>query len=215
MADLRFALQGRFLPVDHAAALRDAVARTLPWIVEAPGAGIHRIHVAASSNGWQRPEGGDALLVLARRTRLELRVPVARLAEARRLEGTDLEIWGHRIRVGRAEERPLRPARTLFAREVAGEDPQAPASEEAVFAAHLVEALARTGLDCRELVCGRAAVVNAGGVPISTRSVMLDGCTPESSMRLQEQGFGPGRALGCGIFVPHKRPGPSPEGMED
>jgi hypothetical protein len=33
---------------------------------------------------------------------------------------------------------------------------------------------------------------------------MLADLTAEESVRLQEQGLGPLRQMGCGIFIPHK-----------
>jgi CRISPR/Cas system CSM-associated protein Csm4 (group 5 of RAMP superfamily) len=33
---------------------------------------------------------------------------------------------------------------------------------------------------------------------------MLADLKPEESLRLQQQGLGPHRLMGCGIFIPHK-----------
>ena len=39
---------------------------------------------------------------------------------------------------------------------------------------------------------------------VMTRSLMLAELQPEESIRLQEDGLGPLRHMGCGIFIPHK-----------
>ena len=37
-----------------------------------------------------------------------------------------------------------------------------------------------------------------------SRSLMIDGIEVTESVRLQQEGLGPGRKFGCGIFLPHK-----------
>ena len=41
-------------------------------------------------------------------------------------------------------------------------------------------------------------------VSLLTRSLMLADLTLEESLRLQQQGLGTHRHMGCGIFIPHK-----------
>ena len=119
VTDVAFRLSGRWLPVDHAWALRDAVATILPWLEDEPGAGIHSIHVAASGNGWERPglESGG-MLSLSRRTPLVLRVPVHRADGTGALGDCRLDVGGCEIATGARQRRPLRPARAVFARYV-------------------------------------------------------------------------------------------------
>ena len=40
-------------------------------------------------------------------------------------------------------------------------------------------------------------------------SLMLDGLTPVHAQHLMEQGLGPHRLWGCGLFIPHKPPAAS------
>ena len=119
VTDVAFRLSGRWLPVDHAWALRDAVVKILPWLEDEPGAGIHSIHVAASGNGWERPglESGG-MLSLSRRTPLVLRVPVHRADGTGALGDCRLDVGGCEIVTGAQQRRPLRPARAVFARYV-------------------------------------------------------------------------------------------------
>ena len=39
---------------------------------------------------------------------------------------------------------------------------------------------------------------------LQTRSIMIAGLTPEESVRIQQEGIGPLREMGCGIFIAHK-----------
>ena len=62
VVDLVFSISAKTLPIDHAYALSQAVAEQLPWFVDEPLTGLHTIHVAASSNGWYRPDSPDQVL---------------------------------------------------------------------------------------------------------------------------------------------------------
>jgi CRISPR-associated protein Cas6 len=200
MTDVVYGTECRALPVDHAWALSRAVIEALPWLPEDPRAGVHTIHVAESGNGWMRPGNPDDLLYLSRRTRLALRVPLARLDDARALTGRALDVAGHRLVVGEAAERPLSELTTLFSRYVvAGET-----ESEETFLAAMHAALRAMGIAPRKMLCGIEHRIRTPDGPVRTRSLMLADLAPEESLRLQEQGLGPARNLGCGLFIPHK-----------
>lgn len=199
--DLSFQIRCRSLPVDHASALSAQVLAYLPWLETEVLAGIHQIHVAASGNGWYRPEeGGDALLYLSRRTRLILRVPRGRSDEAQALSGRRLEIEGHALEVGKAQVKPISASPTLYARYVLspyGED-------EERFLQESVESLRALGLRVRKALCGKSHRIRTMEEPLYARSLMLADLSVEDSLTLQDKGLGPGRLLGCGLFIPHK-----------
>lgn len=198
VVDLVFAVRCRALPVDHQHALREAVLAVLPWLAEVPGAGIHPVYVAASGNGWMRPETG--LLYPSRRTKLVLRLPKASLEDARALAGRELDIDGHRLQVGDAGVRLLSPRPTVFSRYVIANDGE----NEENFLAAAARALETLGIRPRKMLPGRAAALGTPAGPLGTRSLMLADLKAEESIRLQQAGLGPHRLLGCGIFVPHK-----------
>ena len=54
IVDLAYSITCKSLPVDHAYALSEAMAKALPWFVEDEYVGLHTIHVAESGNGWFR-----------------------------------------------------------------------------------------------------------------------------------------------------------------
>ena len=203
--DVAFRLSGRWLPVDHACALRTAVVKVLPWLADEPTAGIHSIHGAASGNGWERP-GRDTgeMLLLSRRTRLVLRVPVRLVEATSGLCERRLDIDGCEVVTGVRRVRPLMPAGTLFARYVVDRR----GGDEECFVEHIASALEALSVSVRKLLCGRSHRIVSGQRVLTTRSVMIANLGPAESLAVQCRGIGPGRLLGCGLFVPHKDIGP-------
>jgi CRISPR-associated protein Cas6 len=189
----------RTLPVDHAYPLSQAVLAVLPWLAGEPGAGVHTIHVADSGNGWMRPEGAAALLHLSRRTKLVLRLPKARLADAGALAGATLDVAGHPLQVTRLAVRPLAATATLFARYVVAAD-----GDENAFLQAMAAELETLGIRPRKMLCGIERALQTPAGALRTRSLMLAELALEESVRLQERGLGPQRTLGCGLFLPHK-----------
>jgi CRISPR-associated protein Cas6 len=199
--DLAFGISCRSLPVDHAHALSQALVRALPWLAQEERAGVHLIHGAESSHGWQRPSDPDTdVLYLSRRTKLTLRLPKERIGDAQALTGTTLEVAGSRLELRAATVRPLSAITTLQARYVVAPE-QTP---EEQFLNETAEELARMGIVARKLLCGRSAVFRVPEGRLFTRRLMVADLTPEESVRLQQLGLGAGRKMGCGLFIPHK-----------
>ena len=203
--DVAFRLSGRWLPVDHACALRGAVVEVLPWLADEPGAGIHSIHGAESGNGWERPrrECGQ-MLPLSRRTRLLLRVPARRTDETSALCERRLDIDGCEVVTGTRQPRPLTPAGAVFARYVVDEE----GGNEERFVERVASALETLSVSARKLLCGRSHRIESGQAVLFARSLLIADLGPEESLTVQCRGIGPGRLLGCGLFVPHKDIGP-------
>jgi len=199
--DLGFALQCRQIPVDHAYSLSRALQQALPWLREDGRVGVHLIHAASSQNGWERPSnGGEQLLQLSRRTRLYLRVPVERIADAQRLTGAVLDVGGYKLKVGESKTRPLSTLTTLFARYVVYEDN----GDEAAFLSHVAQELDAMGIRVKKALCGIPHILATPERPLFTRSLLLANLSAEDSLRLQRQGLGSHRKMGCGIFIAHK-----------
>ncbi|MGD2020131.1 MAG: type I-MYXAN CRISPR-associated protein Cas6/Cmx6 [Thiohalocapsa sp.] len=202
VVDVLFTLQCRSIPVDHAYVLSQALLEAVPWLAQT-GGGIHTIHVAGSQNGWERPSHSvDEHLLLSRRTKLSIRVPEERLADLKHaLEGRTVDVGGAALTIGAGKPRSLAKERTLFARYVAG-----PAErDETAFLRWAADTLARqVDVRVRKALCGKETPLTTPDGPVSTRSLMLADLKPEESLRLQQQGLGPHRLMGCGIFIPHK-----------
>lgn len=201
VVDLVFGIQCKSLPVDHSHALSQAVQKVLPWLDDEPVAGVHSIHVAASGNGWMRPDEPGALLHLSKRTRLEIRVPKQRIDDGRKLEGVTLDIDGYSLDVQNAVVRPMSTITTLFCRYLATNDNLE--KEEQVLE-WVVEQLGLLDIKPRKMLCGTEHFIERPEGKIRTRSLMLADLDTEESIRIQERGLGPYRNLGCGLFIPHK-----------
>ncbi len=188
--DAQFDLAGLELPEDHGFALFEEISRHLPWLKATPEAGIHPVHGA--------PTGRNANLVINRRVKLVLRLPVERLAEARVLEGKRIDPGAGEISIGSMKERPLIPYATLYSPFV-----DMGTTDEAEFLA-----CARRDLEAMEirgdLIPGKQRSMHTPNGVIGGYSLMLHDISLSQSMLVQERGLGLHRGYGCGLFVPHK-----------
>lgn len=200
IVDVVFSIQCRCLPVDHAYLLSQAVSGALPWFAEEKDAGLHTIHVAESGNGWMRPEDPGALLHPSRRTKLMLRLPRQRLEDADKLTGRTLDIGGNAMRVEKAVVKPLSTITTLFSRYMIARD----GADEMGFMQDVTAQIGKLGIRPRKMLCGMERVIATPERVIRARSLMLTELTVAESVKLQQQGLGRARKLGCGLFIPHK-----------
>lgn len=196
--DIVYNISCKCIPMEHAHALSEALQQALPWLAEEETAGIHQVYGAESGNGWERPD--TEVLYLSRRQKLTLRLPKTRLEQAKALTGQTLDIGGHALKVGEHTTRNLSDLPILFARHVLGEDGQ---SEEE-FMAQVVTELTAMGINVKKMMCGKEGVIQIPDTTLHTRSLMLADLELEESVKLQELGLGPGRKLGCGLFLPQK-----------
>jgi CRISPR-associated protein Cas6 len=200
ITDVVFEMKCRCLPIDHAYALSQAICQALPWFQEEPQAGLHLIHGAESGNGWYRPDSQESLLYLSRRTKLVLRLPRHRFEAVQALCGKNLDIAGYSLTLGEASEKPLRQMPVLFARHVLTK----PELDEEIFLEEVVRQLQALNIQCHKALCGKSHSFSWQTGEIFTRSLMVAELTSQESIKLQEQGLGEGRKMGCGLFVPHK-----------
>jgi hypothetical protein len=181
IVDVAFGIACPCLPVDHAHALSQALLQALPWLQQEQHAGIHLIHGAESGHGWQRPEAPDKeLLHLSRRTKMTLRLPKQRIADA--------------------TVRPLSTLSTLFSRYVISRADE----DEEQFVRRVAIELEQLGISVRKLLCGKSHVIALPEGQILTRRLMVADLKAAQSVKLQQRGLGPGRKIGCGLFIPHK-----------
>jgi CRISPR-associated protein Cas6 len=187
--DVAFALEGRALARDHAQALADALALRLPWLAGHPTAGIHAVKVVPGSGpqGW-----------LSQRARLLLRVPQSREGELSALTGCTLGVAGSDLRLGAPTPHRLLPHGTLYAYFVAARN-----DDETVFMQDVQAELDALRVGAHT-VCGKRQQRRSDAGVLVGFSLMLHGLGAADSLTVQRRGIGPYRALGCGLFVPHK-----------
>ncbi|MBI5331098.1 MAG: type I-MYXAN CRISPR-associated protein Cas6/Cmx6 [Betaproteobacteria bacterium] len=187
--EAQFDLAGRQLPADHGLVLHEALCARLPWLADTPGAGVHPI---------QGEDNGAGALVIGRRTKLTLRLPIQRMADAAALCGARFDLGNGPITVGALKERPLMPCAYLYSHFV-----DLGMADEVEFLAE-----ARRHLDAMALpgglIPGKQRKMRVPRGEIVGYSLMLHDISLAQSITLQEQGLGGYRGLGCGLFIPHK-----------
>lgn len=191
MVDVVFSLEEGSFPDDHAAALSLAVRRALPWFDDEPEAGILPLSGLA--------HGNNGLCFVGRRSRLALRLPIHRSASADSLAGARLDLDGAMLTLGKSSVRPLLPARGVVYSHLVSVG----ADDEIEFLARCRALLAGRGL-APQLISGKAHELRMAQGVVRGFSLMLHGLAAAESLAVQESGLGTHRALGCGLFIPHK-----------
>lgn len=199
VVDLFYRIDCKQIPTMHAWELSQALFEALPWLADEPEAAIQQIHGATTGNGWERPPD-DEIMHLSKRTRMHLRVSRHRVDDAMSLTGKVLDIAGYTVTVGEATAKPLSPVSTLFARYVVVPKDM----DEDGFVEWVAGEFERRDIKLKKVLCGISHTIHTPDRSIETRSLMIADLDKAFSIALQEQGVGPDRHLGCGIFIPHK-----------
>jgi hypothetical protein len=77
-------------------------------------------------------------------------------------------------------------------------------SDEESFLRQTIELLSAMNLRFKKVLCGKDYIFTSPEGPLTTRSLMVAGLSLDDAVTLQEQGIGPLRNRGFGLFVPHK-----------
>jgi CRISPR-associated protein Cas6 len=104
------------------------------------------------------------------------------------------------LQVAAGNVRPLSDITTIFARYVVAADDQ----DESAFLGAMHAELQRLGVQPKKMLCGIEHAIATPQRRVRTRSLMLADLDLAESVRLQQEGLGPLRSLGCGLFLPHK-----------
>ena len=185
--DLAFRLKGSTVPVDHGYALYAALSRILPEIHEAKVIGVHPIRGIYSGNGE---------LQLSDFSRLVLRLPDEEIRSYLKLAGKRLEVDERPISVGVPEIRMLLPVASLRARLVTIKG----FLNEEEFLEAAKRQLQSFGIAC-EITLGQRGTFRVKDKQVVGFEIAVVGLTAEDSVKLQENGLGGRRKMGCGVFV--------------
>jgi CRISPR-associated protein Cas6 len=188
--DVQFDFSGGEIPADHGPTLYNEILRHLPWLADVPNAAIHPVHGA--------PSGRNANMVINRRVKLVLRLPVARLDDARALVGKSIDPGAGTLTLGDLKEKNLTPFGTLYSHFVTLGN-----ADEAAILADARRQLDEMGIQCG-LIPGMQRKMQTPDGSISGHSLMLHDLSLLQSLSVQEQGLGLHRLWGCGVFIPHK-----------
>ena len=210
IVDINFKIKCTHLPLDHAHDLSTAIIAKLPWVADDSQVGIHLIHGAESGNGWIRPTGPDELIYPSRRTLFSIRTPKERINDVKQLAGQKISVGEIPIEISKPSIRSLSKITTIFARYVLAEQIE----DEGVFLQEMANLLGTKNITPKKMMSGRATLMRFPDGDRSARSLMIDGIEVTESVRLQQEGLGSGRKIGCGIFLPHKGIDPVNETQE-
>lgn len=192
MVDLWFPLVGRTLPSDHGYGLYGAICRIIPEMHGADWWGLHTVRGARS---------GVGVIVLPRQPRLGIRVAAEHIPRVLSLAGQQLEIDGHRIGLGAPTVQAPTPDSSLSARVVIIKG----FTEPVPFKGAVERQLAELAITNASVEVGPRKIVTIDGRKVIGFSLRVTGLGPEDSIKLQEQGIGGRRRMGCGVFRKSER----------
>lgn len=187
MIDLVFDLRGETLPLDYPFALWAELERLAPKLAGNEDVGVLPLKVSDSGNH----------VLLAKRTKLVLRLPLEMVDAAAGLSGARLDIPPGTLTLGEMKKRELQPHPTLHAQLAAGSADEMEFMEAVQARFSALEISANT-------ICGKRRTLSDGRQSISGYSLVVHDLKPEASLLLQSAGMGEGRRYGCGIFMPYK-----------
>lgn len=190
VTEAHFELQGTLLPRDHGYPLFLELSRLLPWLADETLAAVHHIHGAET--------GKDDLLILNRRAKLVVRIPLHREADLAILSGQTITIGGFKLTIGKGKTKPLARHSPLYAHCVT-----TGSMDEEGFASDIIRLLDELKITCR-FICGRRQTITTAGGVAYGYSLLLHELPVEQSILVQQRGMGGNRKIGCGIFIPHK-----------
>ena len=198
IVDVIFRLQGKTLPVNYHFPLHQALVQLSPWLAD-ENIGVHLIIAGEEGNGWLREDDPQGILYISRRTRLMLRINRAQLPLIDELVNKVLKLGEHELVLQSYATQALSQITTMYAHHVASD-----VESEEDFMQQVLSELKASDIRCKKMLCGKTRSLDKQNSQVQTRSLMLADLSVEDAIKLQQQGVGPLRNLGCGIFVPHK-----------
>jgi CRISPR-associated protein Cas6 len=190
VTDLQFDLSGMEIPEDHGYTLFEEIALHLPWFRDLPSAAIHPVHGS--------PSGRNDNLVINRRVKLVLRLPVDRVSDARALVGKEIDPGAGQLRIGPLKEKSVTPYATLYSHFVTVDN-----DDEAGFLDEVRRQMQELEINAG-IIPGKFHRMHIPKRVIGGYSLMLHDIDLMQSLALQEFGLGLYRGYGCGVFIPHK-----------
>ena len=137
-------------------------------------------------------------MILNRRAKLVIRFPSSRLEDLQKLSGQSFMVDGHTLSLGASQVKPLTQHTPLYAHTVG-----TGSEDERTFTQDILRELDAMNITTR-FICGKPQKFFDGEKIATGYSLMLHGLPIEHAIRVQQQGLGLHRKLGCGIFIPHK-----------
>jgi CRISPR-associated protein Cas6 len=189
MIDLWFSVTGQTLPSDHGYPLYGALCRVVPELHDVDDWGLHTLR--------GRPIG-PGIIGLPPGSRLGLRLDTDRIPLALRLTGRRLDVQLHSVTLGPPTITAMEPSPALSARIVTIKSFMEPEPFAEAVRRQLVETDA--SLTTAKVTLGARKIVTIDGRRVVGFSVRVTELSNDASLRIQEQGIGGRRKVGCGVF---------------
>lgn len=199
VVDLAFPITPGPVPLDHGYALYSALSHVLPELHEATWLAVHPL-------GGRRV--GQSTLMLTRGSHVVVRLPSGQIPLILGLSGQPLRLLNNGFELGAPTIRALRPHSSLFSRRVAIRLTTPPQGPDGKLDLVAFRAAVRSEA-CRQLaalgVGGQLSVGVKKELAIKSQkvvafSIQVDGLSDVESIKLQSNGIGGKRRMGCGVF---------------
>ena len=184
--DLCFNIRGKTVPVDHGFDLFSGISRLLPLFHEAQDVGLKLIRGRYV---------GEGLLSLQPNSWLVFRLCSSGLSPYINLAGNSLDLRGHLIQIGVPKTRALNPSPALYSHLVTTRNGQ----NQERFLTETNRQLSEMGVRA-EIHLGERKTFAIHDKKVVGYSLQLLGLSDEDSIKVQEQGLGGRRKMGCGFF---------------
>lgn len=206
--NVQFPIVGKHLPADHGYFLYAAISRIMPNLHKAEWLAIELISGVPFDKGL--------IALPARGAFLKMRLPADRFGEVISLAGKQIEIEGHKIRLGIPIARPIRPSPILYSRIVTFKN----SLTVEKFLETAERELAKNEITAKpeipkETHSRHRRIITIKDKKVVGFSLIARNLSDEDSLKLQNIGLGGRRAMGCGIFNPIRKPFDFEDGRND
>jgi CRISPR-associated protein Cas6 len=198
--EVAFLVKGELIPTDHAYPLYSALSHCVREFHD-EDAGFR----FAPISGKHATKG---TIHVGEGARLRVRLPADQIARILPLAGRTLDLGSHRITLRTPNVLPLVPASIVVARFVTFKNSTEPEKFLSVARWKLDELKVEGEPGIPLIEQGERAgephrhVLRIKGIRMVGYAPQVAGLTADESLRLQEQGLGGRRRMGCGFFVP-------------
>lgn len=198
--ELHFHAMGNQLPADAKYRLPAAIFKQIPELHDLPGLAINTLAGIPDRAGK---------IQLADWSRLKIRCPIEALPSVMKLAGQTLQVGGYPLKLGNPELSPLRPYQHLRAHLVVIKHPSGQwdqVTPDWFLAAcdrqlRAMEIEADLGIPENEKGEPDRKTMKIKGKSVLGYSLIVANLRAEDSLKLQANGLGGKRRMGCGYFV--------------
>ena len=199
VVDVIFLIQGKTLPNNALSAIAQSLSEQVENWDSLQNVGLHLKLGGEEGNGWFRDSDPDSVLYISRRTKLILRSGPETLDSIVALNGSELIVQGHSVKIAHKQNKDLSKSPTLYCHHVISDF-----EDELEFLAYAQQQLQNMDVKCKKILCGKSRELSLADKKVFTRSLMLNELSKEDSLLLQATGFGNEQKRGCGVFIPYK-----------